>query len=231
MAKNKRLDLLTWALMIVALGTASFAGKRLISPSAPVPRAPAIAILDPDLRAIVREAAGATSKRIGTDGTRRIVVFGDFRCPASTALGRELLALRDDTLIADMVYLHYPTLTSSTRDARLLASECAALQGVFEDYYRFEASRDGFSGGSRSDTISYIASVLHSDPIQQSMFVSCVMTDGANSAIESDISFAARLSLRATPTIVFDDSLLVEGVVQLPRLRQLLLPTGEGSVE
>jgi protein-disulfide isomerase len=226
MVANCRFDFLTYALILLAIGTASFAGKKLVQAGPLDEQRPTVVILDSNQRAIVREAADATPKRIGTPGTHRIVLFGDFRCPASRAQAREILNLQDDdALITEIFYLHYPTLTSSSGDARLLLSECAASQDAFESYYRLEASPDLYAEASRSDSISYIANALYKDPIDRTILATCVVSGAAIPAVESDVAFVKRLPIRATPTIVLNDSLLVQGVVGLPRLRQLLLGT------
>ena len=163
-------------------------------------------------------AEGYSAMRVQGRGTVLVQEFGDFQCPACAQMDRTLERLleRNEGQV-QVVFRHLPLRSiHPMAEPAALASECAAWQGRFPEAKRLLFARQGEIGALVADPADPSWGV--SDPAG---FRACIEERHAERAVEEDVAEARRLGLRATPSIVIGQMLVV-GATSLPRLQAVL---------
>ena len=134
-----------------------------------------------------------------------IVEFADFQCPACRVAATRMQALRSKypDRVA-VLYRHAPIPSHEFAAPAAHASLCAAEQG------RFEAYHDAlFAHQKQIGRISWAEFADSAGVPDATAFASCIDREGPNPALERDQQAAERLGVRATPTLLINDQLIV----------------------
>lgn len=134
-----------------------------------------------------------------------IVEFSDFQCPACRTAAETLRKVRQryPQQVA-VLYRHAPIPSHEHAADAARASQCAAEQG------RFEAYHDALFAHQKSiGQLSWAAFADTAGVADGNAFASCMSSTGTAAAVENDRSAAQRLGVRATPTLLVNNQLVV----------------------
>jgi hypothetical protein len=170
---------------------------------------------------------GLSASRLRGSGGVLVQEFSDFQCPACAQMDRTLerLVERNEGRVR-LVYRHLPlTSIHPWAEPAALASECAAWQGRFWETKELLFKRQGELGFLLGDLEGRLWDLP--DP---SAFRACVEGREAEAAVEEDVAAARRLGLRATPSVLIGQMLVI-GSAPISRLEAVLgLAHGTASV-
>ena len=138
-----------------------------------------------------------------------IVEFSDFGCYYCTQFFSNTYNKLIDTYVNSgqvrLVYKHMPITTLHPgADMAALASECAADQGKFWDYHNVLFARN--SNGFAKDLMVQYATELKLDAKK---FATCLDATGTGERVQTDMSQAASLGLRGTPSFLVNGKQLI----------------------
>ena len=142
----------------------------------------------------------AASTDPASAGRLVLIEFSDFRCPFCRAYSRETLPkVRSEFVDTGRVlydFRHSP-LTNIHPDAFRMAeaAECAAQRG------QFEVMRERLFGLAEEASEQRLADLAHEVGIDRLSFSQC-LREAARPLVERDLNEAARLGIRATPTLL-----------------------------
>jgi protein-disulfide isomerase len=134
------------------------------------------------------------------DAPVMMVEFADFECPACRHLEKALRAVR--TRYADqfaVVYRHYPLESHASALPAALASECAGLQGRFDQMHA-----ELFDIGAGLGEVPWRELAAKAIVPDLDAFDRCLADSATLPAIERDLQAAARLEARSTPTLLLN---------------------------
>lgn len=163
----------------------------------------------------VYEAGG---RRIGPETAPvTIVEFGDFECPACRGFSRTLASVmpqhpRDVAL----VFRHWPLQYHRFAYPAARASECAADQGKFAEYYQLLYGKQDSLG-----LISFHALAERARVGDLAVFDKCAASSRSVAAIEAGKEAARQLNAFGTPTLMIN-GLLLGGVPDSAELEKLI---------
>jgi protein-disulfide isomerase len=148
-------------------------------------------------------ALTAVGPRVGPpNAVLTIVEFGDFECPACIAFAQGLRDLRREyPRDIALVYRHMPLSYHKLAYPLARASECAAQQGRFEDFYRAVLEERAELG---MDPIGRLVELT--DVHDKASFRKCASSTEKSARVEADILAAHEVGVRGTPTIVIGDT-------------------------
>lgn len=134
-----------------------------------------------------------------------IVEFSDFQCPACRAAAETLRRVRQryPRQVA-VLYRHAPIPSHEYAADAARASQCAGEQGRFEAYHDALFAHQKSIGQLSWTAFADTAGVADGDA-----FDICMSRLGSEAAVENDRSAARRLGVKATPTLLINDQLLV----------------------
>ncbi|GIW50982.1 MAG: hypothetical protein KatS3mg081_0337 [Gemmatimonadales bacterium] len=148
-------------------------------------------------------------------GRDTIVLFCDYRCPHCAQLYTALdSALSHNPEWLTVRVRHFVPAAPEARSFQIaLAAECAAKQGLFEEFsewtYRNVGGADEFAPSEAAYAIG-VASVAE--------FESCVASPATGSLVIEDIKTASELGVPGTPTI-FTRRYKIVGALPVARLK------------
>ena len=138
-------------------------------------------------------------------GSVTLVAFSDFECPYCGALDNALRELRRrHPTEVRVVYRHFPLPVHRHAMVAALASECAALQGRFDEFAgTLFAKQDSLGMIAWADLAS------RAGVADTASFERCRLSQDGAAHVRRDQNAGARLSLRATPAILLGDEMIV----------------------
>ncbi|MDZ4259240.1 MAG: thioredoxin domain-containing protein [Gemmatimonadales bacterium] len=155
------------------------------------------------------ETLSQIGNRIGAPTpSMTIVEFVDFECPACRLFERDVLGpfLAEHRDKVQLVVRHWPLNQHPAAMPMAIASECAADQGAFEQFYRYAFE------SANVPTVEYPGQVASLIGIPDTArFVGCVQSDSVSARIDRDILAVRSIGGTGTPTIVVD-GLKVTGI-------------------
>lgn len=164
-----------------------------------------------------RSFAGAGQRMGPARAPLTIVEFADYQCPFCRETHRRLEELRKEHPAGVVViHRHYPLASHPHARAAALASECAAEQGVFEEYQRALYSAQDSIG-----TTGWSDFARRSGVADQARFDQCVREEAFAARVDEDMAAGRKLGIRATPTLLVNE-MKVEGTVPEELLRRYL---------
>lgn len=164
-----------------------------------------------------REFASA-GQRLGSTKARVVIVeFSDFQCPFCRRLQNILAELRsrhpEDVSI---VFRHYPLRSHPLARPAAIASECAGVQGRFEEFSNLLFQRQDSIG-----LVSWQDFAARSKVSDADEFKRCLSSSTAHDRVAQDISAGSKLQLEGTPALIVGDELLL-GAMPLDSLERML---------
>lgn len=141
--------------------------------------------------------------------TVTIVEFADFQCPACRSLASTLATIteqqRDDVRL---IFKHAPIdILHEHARAAALGGVCADAAGQFWAYHDLIYDRQD---ELRAAGVSVILEVAEAAGLEAGEFMACLESDAASARLETDLTIARRLTVRATPTL-FVNGRRIEG--------------------
>ncbi len=212
---SNRIDrLATWVLVLCALAITGLLIRREFRP---VGRQTARAA---DEERIIDDWAKYVDpiRRVGTREARvSFVVFNDYQCRACAAFSKTIAALQSSypTQIS-VVHRHLPIESHQFAYRAALASECARIQGRFEQFHQGLFERQD-SIGIRTWEAFAAASGVANIPA----FTQCLRDSTTSRVVKSDMDAARQLRLRGTPALLLNQKLLT-GAIPEEDLRVLI---------
>jgi len=152
------------------------------------------------------------------NGSVEIIEFSDFQCPACGAAYPQVEEfLKNNSYKVTYIYKHFP-LTSIHKYAQKAAeaSECAADQGKFWEYYNklFQNQQRL----AKSDLVNYAEQI----GLDTKNFTACLESGVMSGRVSDDFNEGNRKGVRATPTF-FINGRKVEGVLSVQQLEQEIM--------
>lgn len=140
-------------------------------------------------------------------GTDRLVLFNDYRCAYCRAFNDTLSAFLYIHPEAAILVRQIPFPSNPTSRSAALAAVCAEKQGRFEAMhaYLFSAWSPGADWGGAATEIG-VPDVA--------AFHLCMDSQEAKARLSADSTWAAQMSVRATPTLVTRSNGVVKGLTQ-----------------
>jgi protein-disulfide isomerase len=159
----------------------------------------------------------AVGRSIGPEDARlKIVVWGDYYCPACRRFEAVLTQVRAANPDIAVLYRHWPLGRFPLSDIAAAAAECAGQQGRFEQMHRLLfAEPEVLTNGTVH--AAERAGVADIEPFRQ-----CMGSPRTKELIDADIEAVRALGGTGTPTIVVHDRLLVREVPDSARLSELV---------
>jgi len=162
---------------------------------------------------VYRPVAAPNGRSLVTAGHRSgplaapvtFVEFADFQCPYCNALQTTLKELRDryPTQVS-VLYRHYPLPAHPFAKAAAIASECAGVQGRFDEYARLLFLKQDSIGRVSWATFAGRAGVP-----DVGEFDRCRESPLAKARVEADVAAGARMGIGATPALFLQDEMMV----------------------
>lgn len=146
----------------------------------------------------VSKAGSQNMKRMvpAEKGNARLLVFSDFQCPYCKMMDDNLLPLEEkfgERLQIDMI--HFPLPMHDQAFPAAEASECARMQGKFDQY---RIGLFGQQGNLSDSTYRQLASNLG---LNQKQFSDCLSLHQQRKAVRQDQYFGQYMGVRGTPTL------------------------------
>lgn len=164
----------------------------------------------------------AGGNRIGNGNARvRVVVFGDYQCPACAQLDSVLDTLQQRSERAgrafSLVHRHFPLVQIHTQAfAAALAAECAAEQNSFLTMHRTLYREQQAVSAADWAQLAATASIPDSPEFRK-----CLRNKSTAARVEEDAQRARILNLPGTPAVVVDGILLPPGA-NVQRIERML---------
>lgn len=156
----------------------------------------------------VREwrAYAAEGHRMGPNGAPvTLVEFSDFQCPACRKLASSLQSIRakypEEVLL---VYRHFPLSSHAFAVPAARASECAAVQGRFEQFHDALFAKQDSIGILPWSRFARVAEVEDLNAFER-----CVREVGPVPALHQDTLAGNRIGITGTPTLLLNGRRLI----------------------
>jgi len=196
MSTKRLMDLAIVALSVAAIGALGSALRRRVK-AAEAAQEPSVRMV-PDWRFYV----SGHQVSIGKSNAREVIVeFGDFECPYCARFSHVLdtVAAREAEGIT-LYFRHFPLPAHPYAHAAAIASECAAEQGRFAEFYHLAY------GGTEPLSVALAGeATLLPDP---SAYRACVESRAVNERIAVDSLAAVRLGVTGTPGVLVGDTFI-----------------------
>ena len=162
--------------------------------------------LRPEVHAVVRDWAGYYDKDDASEGEDvvRVVVFGDYRCPACREAWAELARLDalDERVVVQ--WRHYPILGLSSTTASS-AAECARDAGEFEAMHsRILEGETRFLSSP-----AWVSLAIEAGVTDTAAFGVCLLSPTVPDRVSQDLEAGRRLGLDRTPAVLVDSLLFL----------------------
>jgi protein-disulfide isomerase len=142
-----------------------------------------------------------------------VTEFGDFECPPCATQDQTMNRLWGD--FSDRIrysFRHLPKRRHPHAESAALASECAAEQSMFWETKRLLFANQDRLGELLKD------SELPTIPVAgTTRYAQCIDSRSAWGKVRTDLQWAEKVGLRATPSIIVGNK-LIQGVTSYPRL-------------
>jgi protein-disulfide isomerase len=165
------------------------------------------------------ESAEVLHVRGTADAPVTLEEFGDFQCPACSALAGIINHLEQDyhTRVR-VIFRHLPLINHRHAREAALASEAADLQGRFWEMHDL-LYREQSVWSKATDVRSAVNAYAERLGLDIDRFKKDMESDQAKSRITSDERAAAKLGITITPTVFLNDRPLPSNTLNEPGLR------------
>lgn len=133
------------------------------------------------------------------DSTARVTIieFSDFQCPVCRSASQVLDSILRNTESVSLLYRHYPLSMHPHAKRAAIASECAADQGRFEEFYSAL-----WEGADSIGVRTWASFAFQAGVGDTSRFVSCLDDAAIERRVMADSMDANRLNVGGTPTFL-----------------------------
>jgi protein-disulfide isomerase len=142
-----------------------------------------------------------------------VTEFGDFECPPCATQDQTMNKLWGD--YSDRIrysFRHLPKRRHPHAESAALASECAAEQSMF-----WETKRLLFANRDRLGELLKDSDLPTIPVAGTTRYAQCIGSRSAWGKVRTDLQWAEKLGLRATPSIIVGNK-LIQGITSYPRL-------------
>lgn len=198
------------ALIVVAILVMSFTGSDRATPRP----GDGPSTLDADVMHSLKTRYDKLAEAKGNpDAPVTIREFGDYQCPACGHFEPTAEKIRQeyvDTGKVRFLFYDFPLAMHSHAQDAAIAARCAARQGTFWPYHnRLYKSQDQWS--QESDPTSTYLDLALETGLDSQKLSACIKSEAPLAHINAERDAGQAISLRATPTVLVNDTVFVGG--------------------